>query len=138
MLKQPTTYKQQIDKLREHGCIVSDESFCETVLSEVGYYRLSAYFLPFRTTGGVYQAGTSFEQIYSIYEFDRKLRRLLFSMLEELEVYLRAQISYYHTHKYGSDGYLDPANFNSKHNNKQFKRRISDMLRNNSKAALWI
>ena len=134
MLKQPTTYKQQIEKLREHGCIIPDEAFCKSVLAEIGYYRLSAYFLPYRTANGDYRPGTNFEHVYSIYEFDKKLRRNLFSMLEELEVYLRAQISYFHAHKYGSDGYLNPANFNNRHNNKQFNKRINELLRNNSKA----
>ena len=135
MLKKPTTFEQQIDILRNKGCVISDEDLCKDVLAEVGYYRLSAYFLPFRKATGDYKPGTNFINVYSIYEFDRKLRRILFSMLEELEVYLRAQISYYHAHKYGSDGYLNSANFNSKHNNKHFTNRINDILRSNSKAA---
>ena len=49
---------------------------------------------------------------YELYEFDRKLRRIIFSAIEELEVYLRAQFSHYHTHKYGANGYMEPINFN--------------------------
>jgi len=135
MLKKPATFEEQINKLRDNGCVISDEDFCKDVLAEVGYYRLSAYFLPFRTARGEYRPGTDFMSIHSIYEFDRKLRRILFTMLEELEVYLRAHLSYFHTHKYGSDGYLNPVNFNSKHNNTQFTKRINDLIRSNSKAA---
>ena len=43
MLKQPSTYTQQIAKLREHGCAVADEAICEEFLSRVSYYRLTAY-----------------------------------------------------------------------------------------------
>jgi abortive infection bacteriophage resistance protein len=135
MLKQPATYKQQIAKLREHGCEVSDEAFCEEILAQVSYYRLSAYFLPFRGDGGKYKAGTDFMNVYRLYEYDRKLRRLIFSVIEELEVYLRAQLSYYHTHIYGADGYMNPANFNNRHNHKRFTDRIDDLLKNNSKVA---
>lgn len=135
MLKQPSTYKQQIEKLREHGCVVSDEEFCEEVLTRISYYRLSAYFLPFITSKDTYKSGTDFIKIYNLYEFDRKLRRIIFSVIEELEVYLRAQLSYYHTHKYGSDGYMDPSNFNSRHNHDRFKERISDLLKSNSNVA---
>ena len=131
MLKQPATYDEQIEKLREHGCEVTDETFCKEVLSQVSYYRLSAYFLPFRTSRGQYRHGTTFVKIYNLYEFDRKLRRMIFSVIEELEVYLRTQLSYYHTHKYGADGYRSPANFNSRHNHDKFNERITELIKGN-------
>ena len=99
MLKKPATYEQQMAKLREHGCIIPDGTFCEEALSHIGYYRLSAYFLTFKTSEGNYMPGTDFNNIYRIYEFDRKLRRLLFSLIDELEVFLKAQLSYHHSHK---------------------------------------
>ena len=133
MLKSPFTYSQQIEKLREHGCNIADEAFCEEILSRVSYYRLSAYFLTFRRKDGMYLPGTDFDKVYRLYEFDRKLRRLLFSVIEELEVYLRAQLSYCHSHKYGADGYTNPANFNFHHNPNDFASRISDLVRGSDK-----
>jgi len=133
MLKQPTTYSQQIAKLREHGCIVVDEAFCEEVLSRVSYYRLSAYFLTFRMNDKTYLPGTDFNNVYKLYEFDQKLRRLLFSVIDELEVYLRAQLSYYHSHIYGADGYMNAANFNPRHDHLGFISRINDMVKSNDK-----
>jgi abortive infection bacteriophage resistance protein len=133
MLKQSATYAQQIAKLREHGCVITDETFCEEVLSRISYYRLSAYFLTFKTKDGKYAPGTDFNKVYKLYEFDRKLRRLLFSVLEELEVYLRVQLSYYHTGKYGADGYLNPANFNFHHNHLDFASRLNDLVNGNDK-----
>ncbi|MCL2187521.1 MAG: Abi family protein [Defluviitaleaceae bacterium] len=133
MLKQSASYEQQIAKLLEHGCTISDEAFCEDVLSRVSYYRLSAYFLTFKMKDGRYADGTDFNKVYMLYEFDRKLRRLLFSVLEELEVYIRAQLSYYHTHKYGADGYLNPANFNYHHNHLDFASRLNDLVNSNDK-----
>jgi len=135
MLKQPATYKQQIEKLREHGCEVTDEAFCKEALSRISYYRLSAYFLPFRTSQGKYKPNTKFEKVYNLYEFDRKLRSIIFSVIEELEVFLRAQLSYYHTHKYGTDGYMNPKNFNSRHNHVKFVERIAELLKSNSNTA---
>jgi abortive infection bacteriophage resistance protein len=128
MLKQAFSYTQQIAKLREHGFAVSDEAFCEDVLSRISYYRLSAYFLTFKNQDGLYAPGTDFSRVYRLYEFDRELRRLVFSVLEELEVYLRAQLSYYHTHKYGADGYMNPVNFNYHHNHNDFIDRIDDLV----------
>jgi abortive infection bacteriophage resistance protein len=57
----------------------------------------------------------------------------LFSLLEELEVYLRAQLSYYHTHKYGADGYMNADNFNFHHNQLGFISRLNNLVNSNDK-----
>ena len=133
MLKQPTTHKQQIEILRERGCVISDEKHCAAVLSQVSYYSLSAYFLPFKTKDGRYTTGTEFHKIYQLFEFDRRLRHLLFSAIEEIEVFLRASLSYFHAHKYGADGYKNAMIYNSRHDHEQFTNRIKDMLCKNKK-----
>ena len=89
-IKNPTTYKQQLDKLKLRGCITKNDAFCMSVLKAVSYYRLSAYFLPFKNNDDTYVKGTNFEQVFDIYEFDRKLRRIIFSAIEEIEVFTRA------------------------------------------------
>lgn len=133
MLKQPATYSQQIAKLRAHGCSVTDVAACEEILSRISYYRLSAYFLTFKQPDGTFISGTSFNDVYRLYEFDSKLRSLLFPVIEELEVYLRSQFSYYHTHKYGADGYMNPSNYNFHHNHADFVSRINGLIRKNNK-----
>jgi len=133
MLKQPAAYEQQIAKLREHGCEITDEALCKEILSRVSYYRLSAYFLTFRNKDGTYTQGTDLSKIYRLYEFDRKLRNLIFSVLEELEVYLRAQFSYHHSLKYGADGYRDATNFSARHDHANFIERIGDLVKSAEK-----
>jgi abortive infection bacteriophage resistance protein len=132
-LKQPTTYRQQLEKLRSRGCIVSDVSSCEKILSKINYYRLSAYFLPFKKDDGTYLPGTDFNTVYQIYEFDRKLRNLLFAVIEEIEVHLRAIFAYHHAHKYGTLGYMDATNYNKKHNHDRFKELIDNEIKKNQK-----
>jgi abortive infection bacteriophage resistance protein len=78
------TYAQQIEKLRSRGCQVTDVPFCAKILSQVNYYRLSAYFLPFKKADGNYVEGTDFNRIFQIYEFDRDLRNVLFAVIEEI------------------------------------------------------
>ena len=132
-LKQPTTYNQQIEKLRSRGCQVSDVPFCTKVLSQINYYRLSAYFLPFKKPDGNYLHGTDFNDIYQIYEFDRALRNLLFVAIEEVEIFLRAQFAYFHSHKYGVTGYLDAANYNTRHRHDKFEKLLEAEIQNNRK-----
>jgi abortive infection bacteriophage resistance protein len=135
MTKQPTTYAQQIALLRERGCIINDDAFCERVLSRVNYYRLTAYLLPYRESGKKYTPGVEFEKTYRTYEFDCKLRHILFSGIEEVELYFRASIAYYHAHKYGALGYMDDQNYNqNKHNHNTIIEHFNREIGNNERA----
>lgn len=94
-VKPHLSYEGQINKLREKGCIIDDDSFYRNVLVNIGYYRLSAYFLPFKSLDGTYMDNLSFKRVYRVYEFDRKLRNLLFSAIEVIEVSLRTRLAHY-------------------------------------------
>jgi abortive infection bacteriophage resistance protein len=48
--------------------------------------------------------------------------------MEGLEKKLRTQIAYFHAHKYGTLGYLDNDNFNTKHKHKKFKKLIDNAI----------
>lgn len=120
-LKLPTTYDEQIEKLRQRGCLIEEETFCLDCLKRVNYYRLSAYFLPFKRDNDCYVKGTSFRRVFDIYEFDRKMRSVLFLALEEVEINLRARLAYLHAFKYGNDGYMQSSNYDdTKHDHEKF------------------
>ena len=110
------TFEQQLDKIKSNGLIVSNDAFAIKKLSHSNYYRLSAYFLPFQypknsTYNNKFFNDVEFEQIINLYDFDAKLRRLIFGALEVIEIYIRTQIAYHHSLKYGAFGYLEQANF---------------------------
>lgn len=132
-LKIATTYDEQLEILRSHGAVIDDDTFCKQKLEEINYYRLTAYFLPFRKGDRSYLEGTNFHTVYRIYEFDRKLRGILFAAVEEIEIYLRAKLAYFHAHKYGPEGYLDPANFSDEHKADKFSENLNREIKSNSK-----
>jgi abortive infection bacteriophage resistance protein len=132
-IKQPISYEKQIEKLRNRGCLITDESFCKDILARINYYRFSAYFLPFRQSNGNYLPNTDFNSVYRTYEFDRKMRNIIFSAIEEVEVFLRAKFAYYHAHKYGALGYMDMSNYNTRHDHNYFTDRIKAELKNRRK-----
>ena len=136
-LKPATTFEDQLKKLESRNCFVADSVFAESVLERINYYRLTAYFLPFRQKDGTYIEGTSFHRVYRIYEFDRKMRQILFSIIEQIEIYLRTQFSYYHGHKYGPDGYMNANNYNNKHDHAKFVNLINAEI-NHSKKILFV
>jgi len=134
-LKQPTSFEEQLELLKKRGCIVGDDTFAIKVLADINYYRLSAYFLPFKD-GENYLPGTRFETIYDIYEFDRRIRALLLALMEGLETRIRAQIAHLHAHKYGALGYYNEQNFNTKHKHIEFRQHIADVLSKNRRTLI--
>ena len=127
-VKRPTTLDEQIEKLKERGCIIGDEGYAKQVLGQINYYRLTAYFLPFTNNKGRYHANTTFNIVHRTYLFDSQLRSLVFSVIEKIELYFRSQIAYYHAHKYGALGYMNEGYYSHKHDHKKFCERIADRI----------
>lgn len=113
-LKSPKTYDEQIRNLQEnHGLVINDPVKAKEILKTVNYYRLSAYgidLLDKKTDK--YRDGTSLEQIYSLYQFDSKLRNIISPVIEFVEVKLRSSIAYHLAIKYGAECYRDRTFFN--------------------------
>jgi len=127
--KPPTTFQDQLALLTQRHVTVKDPRFALSILMNLNYYRFTGYLLPFKTPDNTYLAGTSFERVVQIYEFDRKLRNLLIGMLESVEIRLRTQISYYFAHKYGGLGYLEPAYFRNERVHQKFLESIQSALK---------
>ena len=106
--KPPKTFDEQIQILENRGLIINDRARAKRHLSNVSYYRMSAYMLPFkkRDASGKpldeFVEGTTWDDVYSLYKFDRKLRLLVFDAIERIEIALRTQVIYQLSHKYGS------------------------------------
>ena len=103
------SFPDQLELLKARGMRVHDEVHALTWLQRVGYYRLSAYWYPFRVfrheqdaaTGVIrsvrtddFMAETAFSDAVDLYLFDRKLRGLLLDALERIEVSLRVEVAY--------------------------------------------
>lgn len=116
--KPPLTYTEQVELLISRGLLVSDKKRAERHLSNISYYRLSAYMRTYKqiSNGGIlddFIPGTTWDMVYNLYVFDRKLRLLVFDAIERLEVAIRTQIIYQLSHKYGSHWQDDKNIFNS-------------------------
>ena len=89
----------QVDTLKQRGMAFGDENKAQRCLSRIGYYRLSAYWYPFReqlddgTISDDFKVETSFEEVFDFYVFDKALRLLVSDGLERIEIALRAHIS---------------------------------------------
>lgn len=86
----------QIRLLKQRGLEIEDEAYARHYRERVGYFRLSAYFYPLLKEpkkNHKFKDGSTFNQAIQIYKFDRKLRLLVFSQIEKIEVAVKAQIT---------------------------------------------
>jgi abortive infection bacteriophage resistance protein len=98
----------QIELLKSRGMIIADEDIARRCLRRIGYYRLSAYWYPFRSMLlgplalsapasslrlDTFVPGTTFEAVFDFYVFDKQLRNLLLDGLERIEIAMRAIIA---------------------------------------------
>lgn len=115
----PIDLNEQIENLISLGLEIEDEGYAKSMLNRVSYYRLvKAYSITLKENGN-YIKGTTFENIVDLYLFDMKLRHILFSLIEHIEVYLRAVTTNNISLKYGNFGYKDLSNYNYKKKNFQ-------------------
>lgn len=109
------TYDDQVSLLQSKGLNIPNDTYAKKKLSRINYYRLSAYFLAFQypkdsDKADLFYTGSEFRHVISLYDFDAKLRRLVFGALEVIEVYIRTQVTYHHSQAYEPFGYLSQDN----------------------------
>lgn len=93
MSKPFLTYQQQLQKLiTEKHLIISNTAFAEQKLRDIGYFTLiGGYKTPFQDPATRhYRPGTTFEDVYALYQFDNDLRELVLHHLNLVERKLRS------------------------------------------------
>jgi len=131
--KPALSFEEQAQRLLDRGLIVNDKQFLVNCLSNVNYYRLSAYWYTFKTIDHQTQEerfvpGTSFEIIWNRYTFDRELRLLLMDAIEYVEVaILRTQMVELFTRLHGPFGYCDIKNFNPGFQNNEHQELLNQV-----------
>ena len=91
--KQILTIPQQIQAYKDAGMIISSDKDVESALKNVGYYRLRGYsFHLYDNANKSYMAGTKFEDIMNLYDFDQELSHMIFAMISKIEVALRTRL----------------------------------------------
>lgn len=89
--KQPLTVDEQIAQLIERGLSISDSNLASHFLSHISYYRLAGYWWPMQSEpkeDHVFKPGSKFEDVISLYNFDRELRIIIFDAIEKIEISL--------------------------------------------------
>ena len=139
-VKPPKTYKEQIEIYKSRNLHIEDSEYAEKILRRVNYYRLSAYGLTLKDpiNTNQYMSGSSFNQMLSLYEFDRKLRLLLLGVLETIEIAFRTHISYEMAHKFGPLGYKNKENFINEKYHQDSMEELEKLISKSRKGELFI
>lgn len=128
--KQFKTLEEQIEILKHKGLVINDEAYASEVLFRENYFFLSGYRHLFMDPDNPkrYIEGTTFEELYSLFLFDRQFRNIIFKNLLILENNLKSIISYRLSKKYGykEHDYLKPKNFDT---SPEKSRQVNDLLK---------
>ena len=127
--KEFKTLDEQISILKGHGLVINDVEKAENLLLRENYFFINGYRHIFLKNhkDSVFKVGTTFEELYALFQFDRNFRNILFKNLLIVENNLKSIISYNLSRKYGikEKDYLKPSNFS-----KDIKkvRQVNDVL----------
>lgn len=106
---------EQLEILRSKGLIISDEQRARDILFRENYFFISGYRHLFMKTSKERQfiEGTTFDELYSMFVFDRNIRNIMFKNILIIENNIKSIISYQLSKKYGfkEKDYLNPKNF---------------------------
>ena len=77
------TLDEQVRILQSKGLIINDEEETKDILLRENYFFISGYRLLFMEsiTNKMFLPGTTFEELYSMFQFDRRVRNILFKNL---------------------------------------------------------
>lgn len=113
--KKPTDIPTQLGMLKQRGLIVDDEDRALRQLASISYFRLANYWKPFETDEATHRLadGTHLTDIISLYTFDKELRSLIFTAIQDVEVALRTRIIHYFSMAHGAFWFMDVTLFNN-------------------------
>ena len=122
--------EEQIEILKYKGMTITDEEYAKKILLRENYFFLSGYRYPLMRsmTDKHFLPGVTFEELYSLFLFDREIRNIFFKNLLIIENNLKSIFSYQLSKKYGykEKTYLKSRNF-TKDKNKQ--KQVNDLIK---------
>lgn len=129
----------QAQLLLDRGLVCDNRERLEHYLANIGYYRLSAYLLPFEQPSNnsdsrnhQFLPNTTFEQVLNLYVFDRKLRLLVMEAIERIEVAARTRWASAMALSHGSHAHMNSAAFKDPWQHASIVARVSKELQDSN------
>ncbi len=123
------TLEEQIEILKYKGLKIANEEYAKEVLLRENYFFINGYRYPFFKSKDEkkFIEGTTFEELYSLFLFDRRIRNVIFKNLLIIENNIKSILSYQLSKKYGyrEKDYLKAKNFTE---DRMKQRQVADLL----------
>ena len=102
-VKQFKTIDEQIEILKDKGLIINDEEKTKKILLRENYFFINGYRHVFMKSSDnkKFIEGSTFDELYALFSFDRNLRNIMFKYLLIVENNLKSIFSYHLYSKYG-------------------------------------
>jgi len=117
--------------LESQGLVIGDRERALNIVRNVSYSRLKSYLIPFMADRKTHRfvPGSSLEQAYALYGFDRRFRELIFHELEKIEISIRTRLAYASMHDDGGYWFENPSYFSSHSYHSSILRRLDGEIR---------
>ena len=106
---------EQIEILRDKGLMIDDSLKTKNILLRENYFFISGYRKLFMISNKnkKFIPGTTFEELYGVFLFDRRIRNTMFKFILIVENNVKSIMSHILSKKYGihEKSYLEPHNF---------------------------
>lgn len=127
--KEFKTLDEQVEILKNKGLTINDVDKTKSLLLRENYFFINGYRHVFLKSDKqrVFIKGSTFDELYAVFQFDRSFRNVLFKNLLIVENNLKSIISYRLSKKYGirEKDYLKPSNFSQ---DIKKVRQVNDVL----------
>ena len=121
---------EQIEIFKYKGLTINNEEYAKNILLRENYFFISGYRHLFMKSedSKKFINGVTFEEMYSLFLFDRQFRNIIFKNLLIIENNVKSIISYQLSKKYGykESEYLRNKNFD---NSPDKQKQINDLLK---------
>ena len=119
-MKEYKSNNELLNHLLLKGVIVNNKKKAKRQFERYTYYSIvNTYKEVFKTTNSQYINGVTFEEIFSLYDFDKNLRSIFLKYALEIEIIIKSLVANIVAENYGIKDYLDINCFDANNNAKE-------------------
>ncbi len=132
-MKEYKSSEDLIDYLISKGVVIKNKKDAIRKIEKYTYYAIINTYKEAFKDDDKYFVGVSFNEIYSLYDFDKNLKAILLKYALEIELIVKSLIANTISKKYGIENYLDIQNFDINANIESIKKLMYSIEENLNK-----
>ena len=111
-MKEYENNKELIEHLENKNVIIDDKNVAMNIIDNYSYYSVvNTYKYVFKKDDNTYLENVHFDEIYSLYNFDKNIRTIFLKYALEFELKIRGIMGNILAKNYGLNSYLNKENF---------------------------